>query len=135
MPEIKFVKQKHKYACSIACASMITGEDYDEIMKDFGNNFHKEGIPDDVLLDYLGNKGYSIVQKEITHWGEKDFARKEMLKPFAPVHLVRVKINADSGLLHWIVMTAKGKLICPMEFTESSVRNSYLILKIVGLYK
>ncbi len=135
MAEIKYVKQKHKYACSIACASMITGEDYDELLKDFGNNFHKQGIDDDVFIRYLSSKGYSTLQKEVTYFSNKDLGREELLKPFAPIHLVKVKFNADSGLLHWVVMDKRGKLICPMEWTDKQVRESYQVVKVIGIYK
>lgn len=133
--KVNLVKQKHKYACGIACASMITGKDYDEIIERFGNNFHKQGIDDDILLNYLGDMGYATVEKEITRWNEKDFARAEMLRPFASIHLVRIKLNPDSGLLHWVVMDEKGKFFCPMEWSQETIKNAWRIQKVVGIYK
>ena len=134
MPEIKLVKQKHDHACSIACAAMVTGENYDELIKEFGNNFHKRGIDEDIFFDFLGNKGFSMIQKEATRWSKKDFARTEMLRPFAPIHILKIKITADAGLLHWVVMTKKGSLLCPLGYSDEETRKSYLIDKIVGLY-
>lgn len=135
MSKINPVKQQHKYACSIACAAMVTGENYDEIIKEFGNNFHKQGIDDDVFIKFIASKGYSTIQKEVTYYSKKDLGRSELLKPFAPVHFVRIKFNADSGLLHWVVMTAKGKFICPMRWSDREIRNCYQIIKVVGIYK
>lgn len=135
MSKINFVKQKHKHACSIACVAMLTGENYDDIIKEFINNFHKNGIDDDTVLNYVANKGYSTLEKEITRFSNKDLARAEMLKPFAPIHLVKVKINPDSGLNHWVIMTKKGKFICPMEWSDALIRASYRILLVVGIYK
>ena len=78
------VKQTHKYSCSIACASMITGEKYDDLISEFGNNFHKQGLGDEIFLDYVSDK---------------------------------------------------GEFICPMEWTDQQIRDSYTILKVVGLYR
>lgn len=134
MSKIKLIRQKHDHACSIACAAMVTGQNYDDLIKEFGNNFHKRGIDDEILYDFLGNKGFSMILKEPTRWSKKDFAREEMLKPFAPIHLLKVKIVADSGVLHWVVMTKKGKLLCPLGYSDGETRKSYLIDKIIGLY-
>lgn len=133
--KIELVKQKHDHACSIACAAMVTGENYDDLINQFGNNFHKHGIDDEILLDFLGDKGFSTVEKVVTRYNRKDFAREEMLKPFAPAHLVKVKINADSSLFHWVVMTDKGKFLCPLGHDDAYTRNSYWIFKVVGLWK
>ncbi len=135
--KIKIVpqKQKFKHGCSITCVAMITGESIDDIVKDFLTNFHKEGIDDETLIDYLADKGYAIIEKAATRYNKKDFDRYELLRPFAPAHLVKFKIKADSGLNHWAVMTGKGKLICPMEWTDYNLRNSYKVVKVVGVYK
>ena len=113
---------------------MVTGRNYDDLIKDFAGNFHKHGIDDEILTDYLGDQNFSLVQKIASHWNNKDFARKEMLKPFAPAHLVKVKMFADSTLYHWVVMDYKGKLYCPLGKSDEFTRNSYWIYKVIGLF-
>lgn len=134
MAEIQFVKQKHQHGCGIACIAMVTGKPYDEIINDFLNDFHTEGMTAQSLMDYLGDLGFSIVFKRLSHWNNKDFARDEMLRPFAPVHILAIKRKADS-LGHFVVMDETGKLFCPNEKSHDQIKDSYLIDEAIGLYK
>jgi len=133
--KVTLVNQTHKYGCSIACAAMVLNEEYDDLIKEFGNNFHKGGIDEETLVDFISDRGYSIIEKKVTVYSKKEFGREELLKPFAPIHIVRVRATADASLQHWVVMDKKGKLICPMEWTDKEVRESYRIMRTVGIYK
>jgi hypothetical protein len=75
------------------------------------------------------------VYKEIKHYNQIDFARDEMLKPFAPIHCVRILRRFDCAFGHFVVMTNKGEMICPDGLSEKEVRESYAITDVLGLYK
>jgi hypothetical protein len=132
---MELVKQENAYGCGPACFAMILGKSYAEIISDFHNDFESEGMNVEQAIDYLGDKGFSIVHKTIKTYLEKDFARAEMLKPFAPVHLVRIMQKFDSNSGHFVVMTNKGKILCPQETLEKEIRDCYLITDVLGLYK
>ncbi len=136
MSEIKFVKQEHKSGCACACIAMVTGRTYAEIDKDFHNDFDEGGIDLVKTMDYLSDWGFRIIKKEIEYYlGDVKFGRDELLKPFAPVHLLRVKSKFDSTSGHLVVMDADGKLFCPSESKEEDIRNSYVITTVLGLYR
>ncbi len=135
MAEIKFVKQEDDCGCSVACFAMLLGLTYAEVKSDFQNNFTESGLQFDKTISYLGEHGFSILHKEIKHYSQINFARKEMLKPFAPVHVVRVIERFDSEHGHLVVMTSKGKLICPGGKTDKEIRLAYEISDVLGLYK
>lgn len=133
--KVRFVKQEARCGCSIACMAMVLNKSYAEIAKDFGNDFIDNGQPLDKSLDYLADAGFQIIAKEVKFWNNINFSRKEMLKPFAPVHLVRVLPRFDSENGHLVVMDKRGKLICPDGASERETLNSYAITDVIGLYK
>jgi hypothetical protein len=131
--KITLVKQKHKHGCGIACLSMVTGKDYDDIVKDFINDFDEEGMTTYTLIEWLGDYGFSVLFKEIRCYVQKDFARAYMLKPFTEIHIISLKWKADTTH-HFVVMDKDGKLFCPSGSSDEDLRNSYLIDSVVGLY-
>jgi hypothetical protein len=134
---VKLVKQEDACGCAVACIAMVTNRTYQSVRADFENDFTKEGIYTDQILNYLTDAGFSAVLKQIHGWLHKDFYRKEMLKPFAPLHVVSLKPRADSRNHHMVAMDAKGKLHCPSgEWTDKEIREgSYLIETVIGLFK
>jgi hypothetical protein len=133
--KIRFVKQEHKFGCAVACIAMVLNKNYSEIDKNFLNNFDVKGITFDSILHYLGENGFSVVYKTTRNYYEKDFAKKEMLRPFAPVHIIGVKPCFDSKSHHVVVMDNKGKIFCPQGIDEKEIKNSYEIVEVAGLYK
>lgn len=134
--KIKLVRQEDDYGCAIACIAMVTGRTYKEIDFDFQNDFSKKALYLEKTLEYLGNEGFSIIHREIKRWNNINFARREMLKPFAPVHLLRTVDKFDSKSGHLVVMTKKGKILCPSGARDKIIRrDSYAITDVIGLYK
>lgn len=131
--KINLVSQKQKYGCGIACIAMILNMSYESVVKDFLNNFDEEGMTTEILLNYIGDKGCSVVQKTIQCYGKKDFARDEMLRPFAPAHILTIKSRVDA-MQHFVVMDHEGKFFCPDGLTDDQVGNAYLILENLGIY-
>jgi hypothetical protein len=132
---ITLVKQEDPAGCFVASMAMILGKTYKEVKKDFHNDFSEEGVNTNHIIDYLGDHGFSVIFKKMTCYNEKNFGRKEMLKPFAPVHLLVVQSKFDSGCHHAVVMDAKGKLYCPSGKTHKETRDSYIIHEVFGLFK
>jgi ABC-type bacteriocin/lantibiotic exporter with double-glycine peptidase domain len=134
MVEIKFVKQKEISGCAVACIAMVLGKTYDEIAADFQNNFSENGIELEKTVSYLADFGFEIIQKEVVAYNNVKFGKDELLKPFAPVHIVRIKLKFDSTYGHLVVMDGSGKLYCPDESTEEKIKNSFVITTVLGLF-
>lgn len=114
---------------------MVTRRSYNSVAADFRRDFIRKGLLFEETLDYLGEHGFSIVSKRIRSASEIDFARREMLSPFAPVHIVSLKFKADDKFTHLVVMTGKGKLICPAGQTDKTIRRAYAVFQTAGLYQ
>ncbi len=133
--KIEFVKQETRCGCSIACIAMAMGKTYAEVAKDYADDFIDGGQELEKTSEYLGNAGFSIVHKTISRWNKINFAKDEMLKPFAPVHIVRTLPRFDSESGHLVIMDADGKLMCPGGASEQEVLDSYAITDVLGLYR
>ena len=86
-------------------------------------------------MNYLGDNGFSLIHKEIRNYSSVKFGRAEILKPFAPIHIVRLQQKFDSEYGHVVIMDSEGKLHCPSGFTDEELDDSYVISNIVGCYK
>lgn len=131
--KIKLIYQKNKFGCGIACLAMVSKKSYDNVVQDFINDFNENGLETDTVIEWLGDNGFSILVKDIRCYNEKDFARAYMFKPFAEVHIVRVRNKVDT-MNHLIVMDKKGKLFCPDGTSDEDLRHCYLIDLVIGLY-
>jgi hypothetical protein len=122
--------------CAPACIAMVLGRSYESVLSDFHNDFLDDGQDIEQTMDYLSDFGVSIIRKEVRYYcGDVKFGRDELLKPFAPIHIVRVKEKFDSTTGHLVVMDESGKLFCPLGQTEEEIKNSYVITTVLGLYK
>lgn len=131
---MKIVKQEEKCGCTIACIATVLNLTYKQVRKDFVNDFENEGMKLKNVASYLADHGKQIIHKSELYYSHKDFGRAEMLKPFAPVHIVSIKQSFDHKNGHVVVMDKKGKLFCPDGLTDEEVRNSYLITDTLGIY-
>ena len=114
---------------------MVLNTTYQDVSKDWVHDFEKDGVTLEAAMDYLGDAGFAIIHKRSHCYLHKDDNRKEMLKPFAPIHILRVMPSFDSPHGHVVVMDAKGKIFCPGGFTETEIQQAYSIVDTVGLYK
>ena len=133
--KVKYVEQDEKNGCGIACLAMVLGTTYAEVRKHFETDFEKKGVPFDRLVEYLGECGHQIVKKEVLNWEHVEFTRQEMLKPFAPMHIVNVQQQFDSKDRHCVVMDANGKLYCPSGQTQETIQTVYAVHEVAGLWK
>lgn len=132
---MKLIKQEESSGCTIACIAMVLGKTYWEVRKDFVNDFEKEGQNIDLVKDYLGDQGFSIISKKYSHWNHVSVARKEMLKPFAPIHVLQMSQTFDMPHSHVVVMDAKGKLFDPAGNDAKVLQKAYVFHEVIGLYK
>lgn len=132
--KIKLVKQKDKCGCGVACLAMLTNKTYDAVRSEFRCDFETDGMTTKTFVDYLGDAGFSVLHKQISHYADKDMMRDEMAKPFAHAHAAVIKWKADTGE-HFVVMDAKGKFYCPSGLETSEVESAYIISEVIGIYK
>src|SRR5688572_7230276 len=129
------VTQDEPYGCMIACLAMVLGKSYADVRKDFYTDFSQEGIEMEKAADYLAENGFTVIEKTMTNWMHRDRVKKEMLRPFAPVHIVRFQQYTDAPFGHVVVMTNKGKFLCPQKSEEKVLMKSYAVSCVFGLYK
>jgi hypothetical protein len=133
--KIKFVKQEDRFGCAVACIAMATGRTYEDVSKDFAQDFNKRGLFTRQITQYLADCGFQIIYKKVDFFNDIKFGRDELLKPFAPVHIVNVKQYFDAGSGHSVVMDKKGKIFCPNEVDEEEIKNAYCIDDVIGIYR
>lgn len=130
---IKHVEQQGP-TCTIAALAMVLGVGFDDVAVHFSN-------PEDMTLgkvaDYLGDFGYSVLLKEMVYHGHPRFARAELTIPFAPAHILHIKINADDTAWHVVVMDGKGRLYDPAydEKHVVSLNEFYMITGVLGIWR
>jgi hypothetical protein len=131
---VKLVRQQDDNSCSFACIAMVTGRDYEDVRKDFSPVALENGITIQQIIKHLAHHGFSVIFKTVEYYNQKDFARDEILKPFAPVHIVSITRFVDRNFDHVVVMDKKGKLYCPSGSTDEYVRSAYTINSVIGIY-
>ncbi len=132
---IQIVKQTDDYGCLAACAATVLNRSYADVAKDFGHDFKSRGLNFDRIIVYLNEQGFDVIQKRGKPCGRVDFARDELLKPFAPVHIVSLREFSDSDTHHSVVMDADGKLHDPAGETEETLKKAYQVVQVIGLFK
>lgn len=127
--QINLVKQKHACGCTIACLAMVTGYDYDNLIKYFyGRNGRVIGLFPEEIKAYLDKRGYScsIVKRSLNK-------QEVVIRPvFSPnrVFLYMVIPYSDSGVSHMIVEDQYGILYDP-ECGITSWKDYYSIVGII----
>lgn len=131
---MKIVRQEDENGCAIACLAMVLKKTYQQVRKDWKDDFLKDGVTMKNIVNYLANEGLTIVRKTVPGYAHKDSAREEMMRPFAPMHIINIRPLYDSDY-HVVVMTADGHLYCPGGMTEDEIRNAYMVDEVIGIYK
>lgn len=134
-PKIKLVKSKDYNGCAVACIATVLGVTYDDVVKDFTNNFNENGLALDKTASYLSDRGCQIIRKTLYSWNKLNFAHSYMLEPFAPIHIVRIEQYFDSEFGHVLVMDKDGKLYCPNAVDGEYARKAYSITDVLGIFR
>lgn len=131
--KIKYVAQRQKKDCMLACLAMILNIEYNKLHSMFWRDFDKTGLELEIGRDFLADSGFNIIEKRNFGFDVISNARKEMWKPFAPIHLVKVRQWLDRQSTHAIVMDGKGKIYDPGYRTAK--KNSYYeVISVVGCF-
>jgi hypothetical protein len=131
------IRQCNSYDCGIACLSIITGNDYDQIIDWFRPvDFGKNGISHHGMDAYLVEHGYSIGRK-FKYFGvfEKPPREKWPCEPFAEIHLCEVKVYENAPINHFVVMLRDGTVLDPLSDETKSLKYYHKIHNIAGIYK
>ena len=130
---MKYVTQKDKYGCALACMAMIVGITYNEIKcmwpEKYGTN---EGIADFMQVSFLFNHGYigHTIYATEAHTQIKR-ADKQWIKPFAPIHIVS---TITSNGPHAVVWHNNGDVDDPNNVRVKSI-DDYKVVGITGYWK
>lgn len=135
MKKLKIVETEEDCGCTVACIATVLGKTYQEVSKEFINDFNSDGLTFEDTMNFLGDNGFQVIHKEIRNYGTVKFGREELLKPFAPIHILRVMPKYDAKFGHVVIMDSEGKVFCPSGFTEEEILDSYAITNIAGFYK
>jgi len=129
---MRYIKQKDKYGCAIACLAMVTGVSYDEILSMFPKGLPDRGISTEFQgRSILFEHGFLSMTfyKTISHTQEEN---KEFGKPIAPIHIISVITNADTS--HAVVMDDKGNIYDPFIEGVYKLSNYKKLVSITGVW-
>ena len=131
---IRFVKKEDASGCAPACLAMITGKTYREVANAFDKDFDTDGLTKDEMIHYLDECGFQVIYKNVKVYHDQRFGREELLTPFAAAHIVGIRHYSNKEDGHVVVMTSKGKMLCPDGMTEDSVYDAYIVEDVIGVY-
>lgn len=132
--KIRWVKQEHDKGCVVACIAMVLGWKYTDVVKEFQNDFQKQGTSYEVAKDFIIDHGFSVIEKSGNGWYDVREHNKRMMQPFAPVHIVSVQQFIDKPKHgHSFVMDAKGKIFEPRDSRITEVQ-FYVVKQVMGFF-
>lgn len=126
----KLVRQKDKRGCAIACLSMITGIDYDQIGQELAEYHWKaDGLTSRAADQYLADHGYAVQRRYPVHANGKP--RPEWPTLFTDVHIAKVSKPQS----HHVIVLRDGTVLDP-EHAETKRLGDYQgVHSIAGVYK
>lgn len=130
---IKYVAQRQKKDCVIACLAMILPASYESIIQNFWTDFDRQGIELEHAANYLMDCGFFTIIKEGIGSPNNSMHNELMWKPFADVHIVSVRQFVDRKTAHAVVMSSTGKIYDPGQL-KSSKKDYYEVIKVLGLF-
>lgn len=124
--EIKYVKQRADWDCGIAVLAMVSGRDYESVLKDFGPEIVGHGIEGPLFDDWFIKNGYAIqcVPDE----------PKDGWAPWAPAHVCYVRTTAGA---HVCVMDHLGRVFDPFDIRRKTLTHpDYKSVRgVIGVWK
>lgn len=137
----RLVRQEHDYGCGIAALAMLTGSTYEDVRAWILDNWQnqimgyertgswlsKSGVTGPVLDWYLAQRGY-VWRKVYSGWKPDPWPPE----PFAPVHVAQV--IQPSGMAHFVVLTADGRVLDPMSDSPRSLTEWQQINYVQGVW-
>lgn len=135
MLEIKnCVKQEDEFGCQPACIATILNWTYHEAQRMFSKDFRKEGISGKQVSDFLSGFGFTSIWKALDYYIDYEKTCKEMLKPFADIHIASLQRFSDSPETgHAVIVTKSGLILDPINGEEFD-NDILLVNSIFGYY-
>lgn len=133
--KIKYVRQKHRSGCAVACIAMITGLSYDAVKKQFQTNFEHGGMKPEHSRDFILEHGFSAIEVTPSTYKNVPTINKRLSKPFADIHFVSVQPFADSEVNHAIVMDKNGRVYDPEDPKCKDLSRYYCIVSVIGFWR
>jgi hypothetical protein len=109
-----FVPQEDPNGCAIACVAMVMNWAYRDVRTALGLAFCNHcGVTDELLDGLLANHRYAIARKFM--WDPMTRAPRESWppKPFAPIHIAKVRRSDAAPLAHAVIMLDNGAILDP----------------------
>lgn len=133
--KIQWVKAEQESGCGVACIAMILGMDYWSVAEKFQLGFDRRdrGLTPKQAMQFICDHGLTAVTKTVENYDYKDQHRKEMLRPFADIHLVSFLPFFDSKSGHAVVMLKNAKILDPME-KPWPVERYYFVRYVTGFW-
>jgi hypothetical protein len=108
---IRYVEQKHRMGCGIACLAMICGHEYDAVADWLGLEwFRQDGLSPWSYYGYLAAHGYSGAPLLPHRDANGEIEPPWPPAPFADMHLVQI---GEAIMPHLIVMQRDGTIFDP----------------------
>lgn len=128
---VRFVAQEDENGCSLACIAMITGLTYAEVKAAFPTFCNCCGTHEDPVIEFLADSGYALAFKHEWLTVQRRNREEWPVRPFADVHLVKVKVKEECPLNHHVIMLGDGTVLDPE--TDGSPRRLSDYLKIFSI--
>jgi hypothetical protein len=131
---LTYVRQKHEYGCAIASLAMVTSIPYDDIEREFLNDFNRSGVKLEHIKAFLQDHGQSLILKQVEGYLDIASSNKHMLVPFAPAHIVCTSVYVDAETTHSVVMDENGELLDPSDPDRKDWSKFYYISSVMGCW-
>ena len=125
---MKYIKQRHKYGCGVACLAMVTGDSYETVRRAFTFDAAKTGLTVQHIIHYLSSLGYWIQLKgEVAN----SLTKQYYLRTVCP-YIFMVQKNLISKF-HFVILV-NDKLYDPADKTNMYLDN-YTVVAAIGVIK
>jgi hypothetical protein len=114
---------------------MVLGCGYDEVERQFQQDFDVCGVVSDHIVNFICDHNLSAVEKIARGYNDVRLSNKRMISPFADIHILSVLSRADCENNHAVVMDAKGNIFDPAKPERKDIGQYYCIVRIVGFYR
>ena len=122
---MKYIKQRHKYGCGVACLAMVTGNSYETVRRAFTFDAAKTGLTVQHMVHYLSSLGYWIQYKSMEPVGLINQQCTPM-RSIADSHICMVQ-NSKTSKFHFVVVDSHGCLYDPADKTRTNLHNCKII--------
>lgn len=110
-PKFVFVPQRTENDCGTCCLAMVTGHTYEKVWSQFRDL--RGDMKVTFMVDYLTDCGLTVISKKVESFSCVQNSNKQMIKPFADIHIVSAQQYLDLKFNHAFVMKKNGTIVDP----------------------